>query len=420
MVLLLLMVVVIINGNTAATNFNPFTVNINTQRGQESGYATLNPLNFGQKPFKFPPPAGFQPLALANTPRPSIVRPDQYVGVTTYTGNGGTQSINVGFKPDLIWVKERTATGTWADHNLTDSVRGTGLALRSNTTDAETNVATAFSQGGIGNGVNNGFTIISGTGGGTNNVNANNSNYVAWCWKAGGNSNTFNIDDVGYATASAAGLTAGTITPTGASVGTKQGFSIIKYTGTGSAATLAHGLNAVPSMVIIKDKSGSGGYGWRVYHKSLTSQKVLYLNNQNSESTEANPPWAEIPGFSKFGSYVSNASSDGPYVRCGFKPAFLMIKLAVTENTRNWIIIDNQRDKFNACTKKLAANSSVVENDVGVTGDATQNLVDFVSDGFKLRTGNGDTNGLAGYTYIYAAFAETPTQNLYGAQSNAR
>jgi hypothetical protein len=130
--------------------------------------------------------------------------------------------------------------------------------------------------------------------------------------------------------------------------------------------------------------------------------------------------WAEIPGFSKFGSYVSNASSDGPYVRCGFKPAFLMIKLAVTENTRNWIIIDNQRDKFNACTKKLAANSSVVENDVGVTGDATQNLVDFVSDGFKLRTGNGDTNGLAGYTYIYAAFAETPTQNLYGAQSNAR
>ena len=97
-----------------------------------------------------------------------------------------------------------------------------------------------------------------------------------------------------------------------------------------------------------------------------------------------------------------------------------MIKLAVTENTRNWIIIDNQRDKFNACTKKLAANSSVVENDVGVTGDATQNLVDFVSDGFKLRTGNGDTNGLAGYTYIYAAFAETPSFNLYGGQSNAR
>jgi hypothetical protein len=252
---------VTVNGNTAATNFNPFTVNINTQRGQESGYCTWNPLavqqsghggfsdgnleitadtagshkgtlatfaipaNWGQKPFKFPPPAGFQPLALANTPRPSIVRPDQYVGVTTYTGTSGATSVsNLQFKPDLVWLKNRDSGDGW--HQWRDSVRGGDKNLASNSTAAESDASTKnliFNS--------NGFTLTGTTD--SRDDNYDGDDYVAWCWKAGGNSNTFNINDVGYDTASAAGLTAGTITPTGASVNTKSGFSIITYTGSG-------------------------------------------------------------------------------------------------------------------------------------------------------------------------------------------
>jgi len=404
---------------------------------------TICSANFGQKPFKFPPPAGFQPLTLANTPRPTIVRPDQFVGVTTYIGNGGTSTAGtlartltgLTFKPDLIWVKERTATGTWADHNLTDSVRGTGLALRSNTTDTETNIATAFSQGGIGNGVNNGFTIISGTGGGTNNVNANNSNYVAWAWKAGGNSNTYNINDVGYATASAAGLTAGTITPTGASVNTKSGFSIIKVPGTASAASFSHGLGQAPSFVILKETNGTGD--WQVGHKSLSSgawTSRLGLNLTTAEETTSSawnntPPtsslitvgatsnvnndfivyaWAEIPGFSKFGSYTGNGNADGPVIITGFRPRFLLFKSA---GVGDWVIIDTTRDTYNVSGYNLYPNDPVAES--------FNARLDILSNGFKLRSTFTSTNP-SGTSVVYAAFAETPTQNLYGAQANAR
>jgi hypothetical protein len=401
-------------------------------------------VNFGQKPFKFPPPAGFQPLALANTPRPTIVRPDQFMGVATYTGNGATSTAGtlartvtgLSFKPDLIWVKERTATGTWADHNLTDSVRGTGLALRSNTTDTETNIATAFSQGGIGNGVNNGFTIISGTGGGTNNVNANNSNYVAWAWKAGGNSNTYNINDVGYATASAAGLTAGTITPTGASVNTKSGFSIITYTGTGNSETISHGLGKAPKFLIIKNRDDASSWPvWTTAIDGSFDQLYLELTDAKSDLSHSAPTstvftnlggsgsgantkryvaylWAEIPGFSKFGSYTGNGSSDGPMVITGFKPRWIMLKQS-SASGENWRVFDTARSTYNPTDNRLLANLSNAES-VGVP-----NELDTVSNGFKFRATDGASNG-SGATYIYMAFAETPTQNLYGAQSNAR
>jgi len=399
--------------------------------------------NFGQKPFKFPPPAGFQPLALANTPRPTIVRPDQYVGVSTYIGNGSTSTAGtlartltgLTFKPDLIWVKERTATGTWADHNLTDSVRGTGLALRSNTTDTETNIATAFSQGGIGNGVNNGFTIISGTGGGTNNVNANNSNYVAWAWKAGGNSNTFNINDVGYATASAAGLTAGTITPTGASVNTKSGFSIITWTRASTADSISHGLGVAPKFIICKSRSNN--IGWMIGHDGLDSTspwnyRIFFdtdaRNSDGNTSWNGVPTssvfytgntgyitgnmvaycWAEIPGFSKFGSYTGNGSSDGPMVITGFRPRFLLFKSA---GVGDWVIIDTTRDTYNVSGYNLYPNDPVAES--------FNARLDILSNGFKLRSTFTSTNP-SGTSVVYAAFAETPTQNLYGAQANAR
>ena len=389
--------------------------------------------NFGQKPFKFPPPAGFQPLALANTPRPTIVRPDQYVGVTTYTGTGAARSINTGFKPDLVWVKKR---GSTSDRNIiTDSVRGANLTLNSDDTRSE---ATATEAGQITAFNGNGFSL------GTNsNVTGNGDTFVAWSWKAGGNSNTYNINDVGYATASAAGLTAGTITPTGASVNTKSGFSIIGYTGTGSAGSISHGLGKAPSFIIIKKRTSSpGATNWRVYHSGIGNTKALFLSTTGAEDTNSvywnntSPTssvftlgtddglnassqthiaylWAEIPGFSKFGIYTGNASTDGPMIVTGFKPKLLIFKR--TDTTLDWVIRDTERDKYNGTGYELYPNLSNSEG-----GPYTSPpIVDWLSNGFKLRSNTATASNGSG-PIIYMAFAETPTQNLYGAQASAR
>jgi hypothetical protein len=388
--------------------------------------------NFGQKPFKFPPPAGFQPLTLANTPRPTIVRPDQFVGVTTYTGNGTNgRVINVGFTPDLVWVKgrENMSDGFPYDHNLYDSVRGAGKNLRSNSTGAEN---TNDQYGYLSSFVRNGFTV---TGGSTDDyyVNDNGKNFVAWTWKAGGNSNTFNINDVGYETASAAGLTAGTITPTGASVNTKSGFSIVSWTGNGDAASIAHGLGVEPHLIIHKFRGGTSN--WSVYTKVTGAGGRLKLNTTDAFSSDGTFPttptsslfyvnagsndngvsmiaycWSEIPGFSKFGSYTGNGSSDGSFVFTGMRVRWIMIKNS--SDATSWVILDTARDTYNPEVSRLLANSSNAE----ATGI---NVIDGLSNGFKLRDADAAWNA-SGNTYIYAAFAETPTFNLYGSQSNAR
>jgi hypothetical protein len=391
-------------------------------------YASTISVNFGQKPFKFPPPAGFQPLALANTPRPTIVRPDQFMGVVTYSGNDGTQSINLGFKPDFVWSKGRNNT---SNHLLMDTVRGGNKVLITDVTDSE------YTGSYIQSFNTNGYTINSTSSG----LNASGYTYVNWAWKAGGNSNTYNINDVGYATASAAGLTAGTITPTGASVNTKSGFSIIKYNSGGSAGnyTISHGLTQTPKFIIHKSLGSSN---WWVYHASAIDNlaKYLQLNSTNGVATnQANMwggqfpdssvlgvrvgdligtstdaimyAWAEVPGFSKFGSYTGNGSSDGPFVFTGLRPRFLIYKRTDAADTFGWIMIDSARDTYNVAFRYLGANVS--------TAEGTTSVVDFLSNGFKLRLPGADGN-VSGGTYIYMAFAETPTQNLYGAQSNAR
>ena len=384
--------------------------------------------NFGQKPFRFPPPAGFQPLALANTPRPTIVRPDQFVGVTTYSGNDGTQSINIGFKPDFVWSKGRNNT---SNHLLMDTVRGGNKVLITDVTDSE------YTGSYIQSFNTNGYTINSTSSG----LNASGYTYVNWAWKAGGNSNTYNINDVGYATASAAGLTAGTITPTGASVNTKSGFSIITYTGTGSAATISHGglANLSNGMIIVKNRSSATN--WRVYHSAIGNTKAIfvsttggtdtssvYWNNTSPTSTVFSVGsddgingngnsivaycWAEIPGFSKFGSYTGNGSSDGPFVFTGFRPRWILIRS--TSAARDWLLYDTARGVYNENVEgALQPNTSGTAYNSGYTP------LDILSNGFKPRISTTNFNA-NGETHIYAAFAETPTQNLYGAQSNAR
>jgi len=358
--------------------------------------------------------------------------------VTTYTGNSTNgRQISVGIKPDFVWIKRRNGD---TSHALFDVLRGTSV-LQSNSTSQESDMGTPPIGGYVNSFDAKGFTLANGS---TNNtwVNETDYTYVAWAWKAGGNSNTFNINDVGYATASAAGLTAGSITPTGASVNTKSGFSIITYTGTGANATIAHGglTNLSNGMIIVKNRSSATN--WRVYHSAIGNTKVIFLsttggtdtssqywNNTSPTSTVFSVGsddgingngnlmvaycWAEIPGFSKFGSYTGNQSADGPTIITGFRPRWIMIKS--TSSSTNWRIIDTERSKYNPGQEWLFPNSSNAE-------PAAERPVDILSNGFKIRVADGgDINySSSSLTYIYAAFAETPTQNLYGAQANAR
>ena len=395
-----------------------------------SGYHT-HTANFGQKPFKFAPPDGFQPLNAANTrPVKVISRPDKYVGIVTYLGNGTTgQSItglNFDSVPDLVYIKERDATGSPL---LFDTVRGKPLALQTRATTTEYNIAetlTSFDK--------NGFSVDY-DGSSTSIVVNRTNNYVAWCWKAGGNKNTFNIDDVGYASASAAGLDGGSITPTGASVGTKQGFSIIGYTGTdNSSDTITHGLSQKPDFAIFKNRQASG-HDLVVYHQALGATKRLDLNGQSGPSTgsgqfnNTEPTsslftigtndninklndvyisyiWHNVPGLQKFGSY----GGQDAFVELGFRPAVLIIKSE--SSSRNWIIIDSARDTFNPSDIALLANGGDVEDDNSVYA------IDFLSNGFKIRGSNGQIDGDS--SYIYAAWAEAPSIDLYGGGANAR
>ena len=558
-------------------------------------------INFGQKPFKFPPPDGFQPLNNANVrPETVIVRPDQYVGVTTYVGNGDPNSntqtvrgLNFGDKPDLVWIKQRSSTAQ--NHALFDSIRGPGHNLSSSTNHAERSDHSG-STGDLMSFDVNGFTVGSSAASGARPVNLNGKDIVAWCWKAGGNKNTFNIDYVGYSTAGDANMgigdlnsasyntsnrwsddysgdtidssypitqafdgdrttaarvsatqtamsvdltnitvadkievkgelgyitpyvsvtvggvthqiggdpsilisgSAGTtsrvitgvsgaltnvtvgrvssgrtylsqilvdgkilvddnITPPnlpsianiGASVGTKQGFSIIQYQGGGNnVTTVSHGLLQSPQFMIIKNIDDADD--WTCYHEGAGETNYLTLNSTAAATdgtmfnditptstvftlgaasgsdyhNRANRSgydyisylWHDVPGLQKFGSYVGNESTDGPYVELGFRPAVLIIKNADGDhaNGANWFIFDGTRDPDNPVRLNLNPNDSSVEE------DDTNGTLDFLSNGFKMRSSGTHPNG-SGNTIIYAAWAAAPSVDLYGGGANAR
>ena len=395
---------------------------------RDTGYT--HSVNFGQKPFKYAPPEGFQPLNAANVkPVKVFARPDQYVKTVLWTGNDVARSIVTGNAPDLVWIKDRSIT---KDPVLCDSVRGAGETLRPDDTGAN---VTAIQR--VSSFNSNGFSV--GTDSGVNN---NNDNFVGWTWKAGGNKNTFNVDDVGYASAAAAGLTGGSITPTGASVGTKQGFAIIKFTNTTSNSTQSHGLTQKPDFIIWKKTSGTSH--WPVYHSSLGATKYIYLNLTNAASTgsefwnnteptssvvttkgEPNSMgsagdtimylWHNVPGLQKFGQYEGN-TTEGAFVELGFRPAILWIK--AIDQTWYWNVHDNQRGPINPIQGNFLRLDSNAQENAG----SGNNNIDFLSNGFKIRstTAQSEPTNVNGQTYIYCAWAEAPEFNLYGAQSNAR
>ena len=374
-----------------------------------------------------------------------IARPDQYVGITTWKGDGGTGlrtiSANFKFKPDFVWEKVRTTT---AGHILYDSVRGFGnsKALKSNSTVAEGENDNA-TYGYVNNTFNGGIEIYGGSSAASDSfTNQTNQDMVAWCWKAGGNSNTFNIDDVGYASAAAAGITEGDNALIGASIGTKQGFSIVSFPITTAAdgviSTFGHGLTQSPNFVVIKPINATSG-GWTVYHSSLSNplnnwmrldttaaagDGTLTFSNSNTVFgiRETRPValnlsanliaycWHDVPGLQKFGSYTGNSNADGPFIELGFRPALLWLKR--TDSTGNWVILDSKRTPSNPANISAYADTATDAN-----YSPGQDWADILSNGFKLRATYGEVN--VG-SYIYAAWAEAPTFNLYGAQSNAR
>ena len=328
----------------------------------------------------------------------TVNKSTDYFNTKLYTGNGGTQAVTgVGFQPDWVWLKSRSDAYS---HQLFDAVRGTTKLLTSEATDAEQTISgvTAFGT--------DGFTVGSDAG-----SNGNTKTYVSWNWKAGTGQGSANTD--------------GSINTTYTSVNTTAGFSISKYTGTGSNATVGHGLGVAPNMVLVKSLSGGGD--WTSYHSVLGNTKYMRLNSTNAVGTQSSywndtsPTstvfslgsagdtntnngthvaycFAEKTGYSKFGSYTGNGNADGAFVYTGFKPAFVMIK-ETTDSGTDWRMMDNKRSTFNLVDDRLFPNLSNAEN----TGDG----YDFLSNGFKMRSSGGDFNG-SGNNYIYMCFAEAP------------
>jgi hypothetical protein len=330
----------------------------------------------------------------------TIKKPSDYFNTKLYTGNGsnGNAITGVGFQPDFVWIKNRDVT-YW--HQLYDAVRGVSAGtLYSNQTGAED-----FGSGTLlASFDSDGFTVNSNDG-----CNGNGENLVSWNWLA---SNT------------TASNTDGSINST-VSANTTSGFSIVSYTGTGSAGTVGHGLGSAPSVILTKTRSDAEE--WFCHWSVLGTGSFVKLSSNVAAGTNATAfPWnpqtdtfglssdgatntngrtyiaycfAEKKGFSKFGSYVGNGNADGTFVYTGFKPAFVMIKVSSTLN--DWSMYDNKRDTINQVDNYLQSNTSSIE--VSDTGKGT----DFLSNGFKLRTTHG-THNTSGETYIYMAFAEEP------------
>ena len=334
----------------------------------------------------------------------TIDNPELFFQCKAYTGNGtaiGSGGLAVtldgseNMQPDFVWLKRRTDAGY--HHNLFDSVRGATQLVYANLAEAagtKTEGVTSFNS--------DGFTV-----GNDGDCNASGKSHVAWCWKES-------------ATA---------------------GFDIISMTGTGSARTQSHNLSAVPKMVIVKCLN-DGNKSWAVYHAGAASDAetdVLALDAGDAKADDAtywndtaptssvftvgtangvnkdtksyiSYVFADVQGFSKFGSYEGNANADGNYVHLGFKPAFVIVKKASA--TDNWFLFDNKREGYNAINDALRPNLSNAELDLAGVG------MDLLSNGFKLRSGDDDLND--SNTFIYMAWAEAPFVNSNGVPCNAR
>lgn len=382
-----------------------------------TGYGLDCTWNFGQQSFTYTPPTGYEALSTANLPDPDIDPaeddlPEDYFNTVLYTGNAAQDRTitGVGFQPDFVWIKDRTADN---HHVLMDAVRGGAKQVNPSSDTSEqsnTDLTNGFASDGfiVGDNV---------TGTGATNINTN--TYVAWNWKAG-TSFTFSGET--------------DTTNSSGSSNSKAGLSIVTYTGA-TTERVKHNLTLAPEMIMVKNLSG--GDSWAVYHTGLSTDNFLELNHNYAQASGSNPRFLSsthstsvptatyfyvrnysgsttndtgdnyvaycfhsVEGFSKFGSYKGNSNTNGPFVYTGFKPAFLIMKRAITTSTGSWAIVDSKRAEYNPETDALLANSNLKES----TGYLN---IDLLSNGFKLRDSGGTTNNSSS-TYIYMAFAENP------------
>jgi hypothetical protein len=366
--------------------------------------------NFGQRAFAYTAPSGFKALCTQNLPAPSISNGANYVAASLYTGTGASQTISnavnsISFQPDLVWIKSRSAA---TDHKLTDSVRGTTKALISNTTGAETTDSTGLTAFG-----SSGFTV-----GANTTYNNSGATYVGWQWKGGGTAVT---------------NTSGTVNSS-VSANTTAGFSVVTFTApTSGNFSAGHGLGVTPGLVITKVRGRATS--WITWHSQLNSGSpgTSYYVELNTTAAQASfaAVWgstgvtssvigmgvgascaasdtivaycfAAISGYSAFGSYTGNGSTDGAFIYTGFRPRYILHKASST--TSQWMIWDTSRNTYNVLTNaELLANSSASEGS-GAWGTE----LDILSNGFKFRGSDNSNFNYTGVTYIYAAFAENP------------
>ena len=370
-------------------------------------YGSSYDVNFGQRPWDYTiaTASGFYPLNTYNLPTPTILDGDQYFNTTLYTGNSTTNIITNagGMQPDFVWIKSRSNS---QGNDLFDSIRGAGYVLFSNATNAETNNTANFTSFN-----SNGFSLASNGG----DTNFSGYTYVAWQWRA---SNAAGVSN-----------TQGTITST-VSANTTAGFSVATFTIQSSGnATVGHGLGIAPSMIIVKSRNAV--FQWNVYHASLGNNAYLVLNATDAQVTGATTLWnstsptstvfslgtawpfylasatavaycfAQVAGYSAFGSYTGNGSTDGPFIYTGFRPRFVLIKNASAGST-NWFLYDSTRNTYNVVQNLLLPNASAAEY-----SGFPEFYLDFLSNGFKIRATDSQFNG-SGNTMIYACFAENP------------
>ena len=347
----------------------------------------------------------------------NIDDPSAYFQTATYTGDGSTSLTitndgNSDLKPDLAWFKRRDSG---ANHNLYDSSRGATTMLYSNLTDAEYTNAQSLQTFNT-----DGFTV-----GNYGTVNAGSGTFVAWQWKANGGTTASNTD--------------GDITST-VQVNSDAGFSIVTDSPPNNTArSIGHGLGVAPQVIIRRARNRVEN--WRVFHSAAGSTGALTLDGTDAYNSSTvlftgvtsttfgvgtdfsvnggynyiSYCFAEKQGYSKFGSYVGNGSANGPFVYTGFKPAFVLVKNI--SDAYDWRLLDSSRNTFNAADLLLMPNNNSAEFDGSTHG--TNMGIDFVSNGFKLRTTYVGMN-TSGDTFIYMAFAENPFTTSTGVPTTAR
>jgi hypothetical protein len=369
-------------------------------------------MNFGQLGFEHTIPVGFKSLCTANLPAPTITDPSKYFQTKLFTGTGAelaitlTNAAGAAVKPDLVWIKDRDST---VEHVWTDSVRGATKELNPSSNAIESTVAQGLKSFDT-----SGFTL-----GTDSNYNASSSPNVAWCWTAGGGAGSSNED--------------GSTNTGTTSVNTTAGFSLSTYAGSGSTATIGHGLGVAPGLVIVK-RVDVGLQAWPTWFEGFGVNDYLVLEGQDvllvdsaffgavptstlvtvgstaatnaSGSNYVMACFAAIDGYSKFGLYEGNGNADGSFIWCGFRPAWIMCKSK--DSTSEWYVYDDKRDGYNVDNDAL-----VIDTGAELTADN----IDILSNGFKLRIA---TDPNVAETYAFAAFAEFPFGGEDVSQARAR